>query len=102
MPKYLNIWEMDTSKMPTDPNERMMLIKKMSDMTKQWLKERPGSQWGMSLDGSHGFALSSGTGTWQDIAKSTMSFAPYVKSKVFQVISIEESDEVLKSMMQQK
>ncbi len=79
-----------------------MLLKKMSDMTKQFLKDRPNSQWGISIDGSMGFGLSSPTATWQEMSKTALSFVPYIKAKVFQVMSIEESDEVLKSMMQQK
>ena len=102
MPKYLNLWEVDTSRMPSDPNERMALLKKMAEMTKQFLKEKPGSQWGMSLDGSQGFSLSSGSGTWQEMSMSMMAFAPYIKSKVYQVMSIEEAEELLKSMMKQK
>jgi len=102
MPKYLNIWEIDTSKMPADPKERGPLLNKMLDMTKQMLKEKPGSQWGISLDGNMGFFLSSARGKWQDVAQSTLAFAPYVKSKIFQVMSAEEAEENLKSMAQPK
>ena len=77
-------------------------INKMMDMTKQWLAGHPGSQWGISLDGNTGFALSPARGKWQDVATTTMMFAPYVKAKSFQVMSAEEAEEVLKSMKQQK
>ena len=102
MPKYLNLWEVDMSRMPTDQNERMATMKKMLEMTKQFLKEKPGSQWGMTLDGSQGFSMSSGAGTWQEMSMSMMAFVPYIKSKVYQVMSIEEAEELLKSMMQRK
>ena len=102
MPKYLNVWEIDTSRMPADAKERMMLINQMMEMTKQWLKERPGSQWGISLDGRTGFALSSEKVTWQQVAQSVISFAPYVKGTIHQVMSIEEAEEVFKSLSQQR
>ncbi len=100
MPRYLNLWEVDTTKMPTDPNERMMVIKKMNDMTKQTLKDHPGSMWGLSLDGLQGYSLSSPTATWQDMTKIMRMFSPYVKFKVLQVIDIDENGEVLKAMAQ--
>jgi hypothetical protein len=53
-----------------------MLLEKMTDMTKQFIKDKPVSQWGISLDGTPGFELSSSTGTWQDSAKSIMMFEP--------------------------
>jgi hypothetical protein len=102
MPRYLVLWEMDMSKMPTDTTEQAMLLQKMSAMTKQWLKDRPGAQWGMSLDASRGFALHTSAETWKDMAKHFMSFKPYIKGDHFEVLSIEEADEVLKSMMPQK
>jgi hypothetical protein len=101
MPRYLVIWEMDRSKIPADPKEHMMLMKNLSDMTKKWLKDNPGSQWGMSLDAGRGYALHTSAETWQDMSKHLLSFGPYIKGDFMQVLSIEEADEVLKSMMQQ-
>ena len=102
MPRYLVEWEMDRSKMPADQNERGMLFQKLTEMVKQWLKANPGGQWGMSFDASRGFALHTSAETWQGMAKHLMTFGPYIKGDFFQVMSIEESEEVLKSMMQQK
>jgi len=102
MPRYLDIWEIDMTKVPTDPDERMALVTKMHDMTKQWLKEHPGSQWGISLDGTEGFALSSARAKWQDIAAVAAVFQPYIKSRIFQVMSAEEIEEVRNSMMPKK
>jgi len=102
MPRYISLWEMDTSRMPSDPKERLALLQKMIDMTKQSLKENPGSQWGTFVGENKGFSLSSEGGTWQGMMKIQQMFAPYVHSKVYQAASIEEAEEVLKSMMQQK
>ncbi len=102
MPRYLVLWEMDRSRIPSDQNERMMLMKNLSDMTKKWLKENPGSQWGMSFDSGRGFALHPSTETWQGLSKHLLMFGPYIKGEYFQVVTIEEAEEVLSSMMPQK
>lgn len=56
----------------------------------------------MFLSKSKGFSLSSATATWQDVIKIQQMFLPYVHSKVYQVVSVEEGEEVLKSMMPKK
>ena len=102
MPRYLSIWEMDRSKVPADPKERMAFLKKMLEMTKQALKDNPGSQWGISISGTEGFALSPARRKWQDAAKGAWTFAPFIKGKILQVMSAEEAEDVLNSMTQQK
>lgn len=101
VPRYMNLWEIDDSKVPTDPKERLALLMKMTEMTKQTLKEHPGTEWGIFLGENKGFSVSSSNATWQDMQKTTQTFAPYVKSEVCQVLSIEEAEQVLKSMMSQ-
>ena len=100
MPKYVNLWEMDMSRIPADPNECMMLLQKMTEMTKQVLKEHPGAQWGSFIGENKGFAV--GEMSWQDIVKINQMFAPYVINKTYQAASIEELEGVLKSMMPPK
>jgi hypothetical protein len=98
MPKYFMTWEMDASKMPADPKERMTLLMKLSDMTHQGLKERRIIDWGVAIGENTGYSISEGD--WQDIVKGTMQFAPYVKFKVYQVASLDEMTALMKSMMQ--
>ena len=100
MPKYVTLWEMDTSKLPTDPNERAAVMTKLIEMTKQWLKENPGSEWGAFIGESKGFSL--GAKTPQDIMKINMMFSPYVQFKVYQAASVTEVDEVYKAMIPKK
>jgi len=102
MPRYFSIWEMDQTKMPADPKERLALLKQMSDMTKKWLKEHPGSEWGGFVGEGKGFAISATSGTALEMNMVSLMFAPYVKNTVYQAISIEEFDEVLKALEQRK
>jgi hypothetical protein len=102
MPRYFTLWEMDQSKMPADPKERLALLKKMSDMTKKFLKEHPGAEWGGFVGEGKGFAISSSSGTALEMNVVSQMFAPYVQNKVYQAISIEEFDDVIKALAQQK
>jgi hypothetical protein len=102
MPRYLSLWEIDPSKMPNDPKERLTLLKKMSDMTKKTLKEHPGSEWGAFVGENGGFSISSTSATPVELTAVSQMFLPYVQFKVHQVISSEEFDEVFKALQQQK
>jgi len=97
MPKFLNLWEVDNSKMPTDPNERAALLGKQIEMTKKMLDEGQITDWGIFAGGGAGYAI--GEGTEADMLKRTMSFMPLIKSHIHPVVSIDEVAEVMKSMM---
>ena len=99
MPKYLSLWEMDDSKMPTAPDERAAVMTKMIALTKQYLKDNPGGEWGAFIGENKGYGI--GGKTPQDIIKLTFMFAPYVKFKTYQTVSIDEVEEVFKAMMAQ-
>jgi hypothetical protein len=98
--KYLTLWEMDMSRIPTDPQQSGAVMMKMIEMTKQWLKDNPGAEWGSFIGEHKGFVL--GGRTPQDIMKTTMMFSPYIKFKVYQAASADEVEENIKSMMPKK
>jgi len=97
MSKFLNLWEVDSSKMPTDPKERAALFGKQIEMTKKMLAEGQITDWGLFAGGGAGYAI--GGGTEADTLKRTMQFTPYIKFQVHPVLSIDEVAEVMKSMM---
>ena len=96
MSKFINLWEVDSSKMPTDPNERAAVIGKQMAMIKNMMDEGQITDWGIFAGGGAGYGISEGTES--DILKRTMQFAPYVKSRVQPVLSIDEMAEVMKSL----
>ena len=96
MPKFINLWELDNSKMPTDPNEREALIGKLREMTKKMLDEGQITDWGIFAGGGAGYGIAEGTAA--DVLKRTMQFAPYVKFHAHPVLSIDEMGEVMKSL----
>ncbi len=97
MAKTLNLWEMDTSRMPTDPNERAALLGKLIEMTKKMMAEGQILDWGILAGGGGGYAIAEGTEA--DALKRVMQFTPYIKFQVQPVLSIDEVAEVMKSLM---
>ena len=97
MPKVLNLWEMDNSRMPTDPTERAALIGKLMEMTKKMLDEGKIQDWGVFAGGGAGYGI--GDMSAMDTLKNSMQFAPYVKFHPQQALSIDEAAEVMKSLM---
>ncbi len=100
MPKYVTFWEIDTSRMTADPAERVTTMTRLIEGVKQMQKNYPGGDWGAFLGENTGFSVSNGS--WQDMVKITQAFAPYVKFKVYQALSIEEVEGAFKSMMAPK
>ena len=97
MAKFLNLWETDSSKMPTDPKERAAIYGRQIEMTKKMLAEGQITDWGLFAGGGAGYAI--GEGTAADVLKRTMQFAPYIKFHAHPVLSIDEMSEVMKSLM---
>ena len=97
MAKYINLWEMDSSKMPADPKERAALMGKLGEMTKKMLDEGQITDWGLFAGGGAGYGISEGTEA--DVYKRCMQFAPYIKFHAHPVLSIDEMSEVMKSLM---
>jgi hypothetical protein len=94
MAKYLILWEEETSKMPTDPNERAALNQKNMELTKKAMDEGQITDWGLFAGGGAGYAI--GEGDTTDMFRGAMQFSPYFKFKAITVLS---ADEVMKSMM---
>jgi len=96
MPKYLNLWEIDNSKMPVDLNERAGLQMKQLEMIKKMIAEKQISDWGLFAGGGAGYAIAEGTAS--DMLKRTLPFGPFVKFKIQPVLSPDEVIQVMKSM----
>lgn len=96
MAKFLNLWEGDASKMPADPRERAEIFGKLIEMTKKMLAEGKISDWGQFAGGGAGYVISEGTAI--DMHKMQMLFAPYIRSHVHPVLSVDEVAEAMKSI----
>jgi hypothetical protein len=96
MAKFINLWEVEVSKMPVDPNERAKIIATQIGTVKKMRAEGKLADWGIFAGGAAGYGIAEGTPS--DVLKLTMPFAPYIKSHVHPVLSIEEAEAVLKSL----
>jgi hypothetical protein len=95
--KYLTLWEMNMSKMPTDPAESSKVMMKLIEMTKQWAKDNPEDEWGKFLGENKGYSIVNGNP--EKIMEVSMMFSPYVEFKVFQAVNINEVEAAVKEMM---
>lgn len=97
MSKFLFLWEAAPGYMPVDPKQRAEILGKLMEMTKKWLEERKGNDWGIFPGASAGYAISEGTEA--DALKVAMQFGPFIKFTVHPVLSLKQAGDVMKSMM---
>ena len=70
---------------------------KMMEMTRQWLKNTPGSEWGVFIGQHRGYSMAEGDPN--ELMKSTLMFSPYIKFDVFQAANVDEYEEAFKAAM---
>jgi len=96
MAKYLMLWEVDTSRMPVDANERGQMWMMMLDMIKQDIDAGVHTDWGAFVGETRGYTVS--LGDHVELAKRMQRFAPYVDFTVHQIASVDDVMEVAKSL----
>ena len=99
MSKYLVTWESDTSKLPSNRQERGALFIKMLEATKQTLEESQINDWGQFIGGGKGYGIFDGDAV--EVFKNLQQYAPYVTFNVQEVLSVDEVIEAVKAMMEQ-
>jgi hypothetical protein len=100
MAKFLTLWEIDTTKLPGKPEEQMSLYTKLMNMLKEDLESRAAHKmdWGEFANVNEGYSIYEGTE--QEIALSVMKYSPYIKFKVYPVLSYEQVLENMKKLSQ--
>ncbi len=100
MTKFLTLWELDTTKMPEKPDEQVAIYTKLLNMVKEDFESRTAHKmdWGEFVGGSVGYSISEGTE--QEIALALMKYSPYIKFKVYPVLSLEQTFENMKKLSQ--
>ena len=91
--------EMDRSKAPTDPKERMKLTTTHCEMVKKAIGSGRTKMWGINPGGNHGFSVTDGDE--KEIFAMIAQYIPHVKFKVESMLSIDEVIATLKAMQQQ-
>ena len=96
MAKWLTLWEIDTSRTPTDPKERVALWSKQIEATQKMLAEGQILDWGIFAGGSAGYSISEGNEV--DALKRAMLFSPNIKFEVKPVLTADAVAKLLQSM----
>jgi hypothetical protein len=91
-------WEMDRSKAPTDPKERMKLTMTHCEMVKKGMDSGRTKMWGINPGSNHGFSISDADE--KEIFAMLAQYIPHVKFKVESMLSIDEVIATLKAMQQ--
>ena len=96
MAKYLNLWEIDNSRLPTDPKERATRQMQQLEAIKKMLAEGQILDWGLFAGGGAGYAISEGAES--DMLRRTLPFGPSVKFHLHPILSVDQVIDVMKSM----
>ena len=96
MPKYLVLWEVDANKAPVNPKERGAAWTAMVNLIKQDMKEGKVTDWGSFAGEGKGYSVS--VMTELELAKNLQRFFPYINFKVHQVMTVDQTAELAKSL----
>ena len=96
MGKYLMIWDLNLALTPVDPKERAAGYELLMAMVKQDVEKGLSKDWGNFVGESSGYCIVEGS--MVEINKMVQQYSPYVSFKTHPVVSVEQVDEVIKSM----
>ena len=97
MAKYLILWEMDESRIPTDPKERGAGWKILMDMVRKDMENGFLKDWGGFLGENSGFSLFEGTEL--ELGILLQQYIPYVRFEVRPVGSVEHTDQIVAALL---
>ena len=98
MPKYLIIWEIDSTRTPINPKERGKMWTQMLNLIQQDVEEGTTTDWGSIPGEGKGYSISEQSTL--DISKNLQRFSPFVKFQVNQVMTLDETVELSESLME--
>jgi hypothetical protein len=94
MAKFLIIWEIDTARIPESPEEQIRHHTMMVNMVKEDLKRGKTLDWGMFAGGElGGYAIFNGTE--QEITMENWKYSPYIKFKIYPILSVNQVAEMI-------
>ena len=87
MGKFLVLWEVDTTRIPANPEELYENWTVMLNLVKKDM-ESGLKDWGMFAGRLSGYSINEGSE--QEIALRVTKYVPYIKFKVYPVISVDQ------------
>lgn len=101
MGRFLVLWRMNEDFIPTDINDRQKIIAQISKITQDDIKKGVIKEWGMSVDGTCGFAVREESHA--DLLKHSLLMGPYIViEKITNVVTFEESGKVVENIFRTK
>ena len=88
MAKYLVIWEVDMSRIPTDPKEQGAALKAMLDQDRQSIKDGIITDWGCFLGELRGYTIHDVSE--EELEEYCLQFVPFATFKTYRVLSLDE------------
>ncbi len=96
MGRYLVIWEVEKTHIPTDPKERGEGWALLMAMTKQDIEKGLIKEWGVVVGENRGFNFAEGTEV--EIANMIQQYVPYINVQVLPLATISQTEEVIKAL----
>jgi hypothetical protein len=96
MAKYLLLWKLDRSRIPTDGKERAIGWGMLTAMVKNDLEKGLSRDWGAVVGESKGYVVVEGNEL--DISLLAQQYAPYVEFEIKPVMSVIQVEEMLQVM----
>ena len=101
MGRFLVLWRMNEDFIPGDITDRQKIIEQISKITRDDIKKGVIKDWGMSTDGTCGFAIREESHA--DFLKHSLLMAPYINiEKTMDVVTFDESRKVIEEIFKPK
>ena len=96
MAMFMMLWELDRTKIPMDPKERMDGYTMLLNMVKEDLERGTLKDWGEYPGKAEGYCIVEGT--VEEVFVEIMKYDPYIKFWVHPILSIDQVLNTLKSL----
>jgi hypothetical protein len=97
MGKYLSLWEIDRTRLPVSPKERVTGMIPLLEKVKQELKNGQVKDWGVFVGETSGYSINEGTEV--ELMKGIQQYSPFVQFKVHAIASVDQVLEVYNEMI---
>jgi len=96
MGKYLMLWELNSSLIPIDPQERAQGYAALMAFIEQDIERKISKDWGCFVGEGSGYTIVEGSEV--DISKMVQQYSPFCKFSTHPVASFDQMNEMIKSM----
>jgi hypothetical protein len=96
MPRFIALWEVDPTKIPTSPKERGAGWAALMKMVRQDHKKDLVKSWGAFIGEEKGYAIYEGSEL--EVMKALQQYVPFVRFQVHAISSEDQVNELIKAL----